>query len=172
MQKLNNRFKKIIPTLLVIVGIELGIALIALVFVRIKMPTVLMSDSKALSYIMDMSKDERGEYINSMYADEKERLGDLVIAYYVAAAESGDTFDDVPEGENYDTSGKTYEDYVAEIETETESETESKETYPLSDGSGYVIYKDGKYTVYDNDGNEIDPETVTNEDGVIEMEFD
>lgn len=164
---INEKSKKLIPILLILICVELVLVAFVIIGYRIWIPTDHMEDQEALEYILEMADDEKTEYLNRIPDSEQERLLDLWLAYMVAEAEATDTFDSIDEGVNYDTSGKTYEDYVAEDKLEAN-------TYPLSDGSGYAIYdeKTETYTFYDNDGNEItDSSELADENGVIHMDL-
>jgi len=165
LKRLNEWFKKRNPILLRVFLGEIFVIMLGILFVRLYMPTVFMDDEETLMYVVELDDEKQEAYMERVFRSENERLVELLVSYYVADGIENDTFDSIDTGEDLDTSGKSAEEYLEEIE-----ETENN-TYPLSDGSGYVVLNGDETKVYDNDGNEIDPETVMNEDGVIEMEF-
>ena len=137
-------FKKIFKILGIVVSIELVTATLLLIFFRIYTPTHYMSDEDALSYIVHMTEDERSNYITRQPNVEGDRLIRLWIAYKGAILEKTSSFDNL---------------------------NPNIETYQLTDGSGYVEIVDGEYHVYDNNGNEIDPASIADEEGVIRMDL-
>lgn len=164
MQNINERTKKWIPKILCVIGAEIVVAIIIVTTLLVRIPTVFMNDEKATAYIMEMSASDRSTYIKRTPNKEGSRLIQLMISYYVAEHVTNDNFDSIDTGKNKDTSGKTAKEYLKEAETEAK-------TYPLSDGSGYVVLNGKETKVYDNNGNEVDPSTKMNKDGIIKMDI-
>ena len=140
--------QKFIKICLIIIAIELIILGAWEIGIRMFMPTYIMDDPEATAYIASLSPEEREAYITKLPDFEGGRLIELWIAYKTAEAIERDSFEKENPVINEITDGTRYE---------------------LSNGKGYVIMTEDGVTVFDNDDNEIDPKTIVNEDGIIEM---
>lgn len=149
----NKKMKKLIPKLLIVLGAELLVGVTVMTSLFLYMPTKFKSDNGALTYVLEMDKKERNNYMERIPVSEKDRLMELILVYNVQKAESGDSFEKISKDKIHDA-------------------TTDKQRYNLTDGSGYVIYDPVKQTmtVYDNDGQEVDPKTKLNENGAVSIE--
>ncbi len=72
--------------------IAIGANVIYINHVLIDTTTQEMDDQAALEYILQMSDDDRLEYLTTVRKEEADRLKNLYYAYKFAEAESRDTF--------------------------------------------------------------------------------